>query len=348
MEFEIGHKKIGGDNSCFIIAELSANHLQKYDLAEKTILEMSKCGVDAIKMQTFRADTITIPCENEYFKIKGGTLWDGGNLYKLYEEAYMPWEWQEKLKNMVEELGLAWFSSVNDTTAVDFLESIGCAAYKLPSFEITDTELIEYIAKRQKPFILSTGIATLAEIEEALNICKGVNNDQIALLKCTSAYPCPPEEMNLNAIPSMASIFDTVIGLSDHTLGAVVPIAAVALGAKIVEKHFILDRSIGGPDSEFSLEPHEFKAMVNGIREAERALGDGKYVVTPKMQKGRQFAKSLFVVKDIKEGEVLSKDNIRSIRPGDGLAPKFLKEILGKKAKQDIAYGTPLSWDLLI
>lgn len=330
-----------------VVAELSANHLQDYELAKKSVIEIAKCGADAVKFQTYMPNTITLNCDNEYFKIKG-TIWDGKNLYELYKEAYMPWEWQESLAKLADELGLIWFSSVVDKSGVDFLESLNCPIYKLPSFEITDIDLIEYIAKLQKPLILSSGIATLEDIELALNSCYKHNNHQVALLKCTSSYPCDPIDMNLKVIPHLSSLLGVTIGLSDHTLGIAVPVAAVALGAKIVEKHFILDRNLGGPDSAFSLEPDEFRAMVKSIREAEAALGDGVYKVSPKMQASRKFAKSLFVIADIKEGEEFNLQNIGSIRPGDGLAPKYLKELLGKKAKRDIKKGTPLSWELIL
>jgi len=326
---------------------MSANHLQKFDNAIKIIKAAKEAGADAIKLQTYTPDTITIDCDNEYFQIKQGTLWDGQSLYDLYKKAYTPWEWQPKLKEIAESEGLICFSSVFDKTAVDFLEKINVPAYKIASFEITDIPLIEYVASKGKPIIISTGIATLSDIEEAVNACKRMGNNQIALLKCTSAYPAPLEEVNLNTIPNLADTFKTVVGLSDHTLGISVPIASVALGACIIEKHLTLDWKLGGPDTAFSLEPAEFKAMVKSIREVKKALGEVSYELTEKIKKSREFSRSLFVVKDIKAGETFTEENIRSIRPGYGLPPKYLKDILGKKAKRDISKGVPFYWDLM-
>jgi len=347
MQIKIADFNLGANFPVFIVAEMSANHLQKYELALKTIKAAKEAGADAIKLQTYTPDTITIDSDNEYFRIKQGTLWDGKTLYQLYQEAYTPWEWQPKLKKIAEDLGLICFSSPFDKTAVDFLEKMNVPAYKVASFEITDIPLIEYIASKGKPVIMSTGIATLSDIEEAISACKRMGNNQVVLLKCTSAYPAPLEEINLKIIPDMAEKFETVVGLSDHTLGISAPIASVALGAKIIEKHFILDRSLGGPDAAFSLEPDEFKAMVKGVREAEKALGKVSYELTEKMKKSREFSRSLFVVKDVKTGEIFTEENVRSIRPGYGLPPKYLKEIIGKKAKKDIKKGTPLNWDLV-
>jgi len=347
LKFKIKNKKIGGNNPVFIIAEMSANHLQKFDNAVKLIKAAKEAGADAVKIQTYTPDTITIDCDNEYFQIKQGTLWDGQTLYQLYKKAYTPWEWQPKLKEIAESEGLICFSSVFDKTAVDFLEGINVPAYKIASFEITDIPLIEYVASRGKPIIISTGIATLSDIEEAVNACKRMGNEQIALLKCTSAYPAPLEEINLNTIPNLADTFKTVVGLSDHTLGISVPIASVALGACIIEKHLTLDRKLGGPDAAFSLEPEEFKAMVKSVREVEKALGEVSYDLTEKMKKSREFSRSLFVVKDIKAGEVFTEENVRSIRPGYGLHPKYFKEILGKRTTQDIKKGTPLKWGIV-
>jgi len=308
----VKNKRIGKNLPVFIIAEMSANHLQKFDNAVKLIKAAKEAGVDAIKLQTYTPDTITINCDNEYFQIKQGTLWDGQSLYELYKKAYTPWEWQPKLKEIAENEGLICFSA---------------------SFEITDIPLIEYAASKGKPVIISTGIATLSDIEEAVNACKRMGNNQIALLKCTSAYPAPLEEINLKTIPNLADTFKTVVGLSDHTLGISVPIASVAMGTCIIEKHLTLDRSLGGPDAAFSLEPAEFKAMVKSVREVEKALGKVSYDLTEKMKKSRELYRSLFVVKDIKAGEDFTEENIRSIRPGYGLPPKYLKDILGKKAK---------------
>ena len=347
MHLEILNKKIGGNYSTFIIAEMSANHLQKYDNAVKLIKAAKEAGADAIKLQTYTPDTMTIDCDNEYFQIKQGTLWDDQSFYQLYKKAYTPWEWQPKLKEIAESEGLICFSSVFDKTAVDFLENINVLAYKIASFEITDIPLIEYVASKGKPVIISTGIATLSDIEEAVNACKRMGNNQIALLKCTSVYPAPLEEINLRTIPNLADTFKTVVGLSDHTLGISVPIASVALGACIIEKHLTLNRKLGGPDAAFSLEPAEFKAMVKSVREVEKALGEVSYDLTEKMKKSREFSCSLFVIKDMKAGEIFTEKNIRSIRPGYGLPPKYLKDILGKKSTQPIKKGTPLSWELV-
>jgi len=330
------------DKRILVVAELSANHNQNFDTAVKTIKVMKEVGADAVKLQTYTPDTITIDCDNEYFQIKEG-LWKGKTLYGLYQEAYTPWEWQPKLKKIAEDLGLIFFSSAFDKTAVDFLEKMNVAAYKVASFEITDIPLIEYIASKGKPIIMSTGIATLADIEEAVNACKRMDNEQIALLKCTSAYPAPIEDTNLLTIPNMRKTFGTFVGLSDHTLGSSAAIASVALGAKIIEKHFILDRNLDGPDSAFSMEPGEFKHMVKAVREVEKALGLVTYNLTEKQKKSRKLSRSLFVVKDINKGEVFTEENVRSIRPGYGLEPKHLDDVLGKKAKKDLEKGTPLS-----
>lgn len=343
----IGPKQVGGEAPVFIIAELSANHLQKFELAVETIKAIKDAGADAVKLQTYTPDTLTLDSDNDCFRIKQGTQWDGKTLYRLYQEAYTPWEWQPKLMKVAEELGLICFSSPFDKTAVDFLEQMKVPAYKIASFEITDLPLIAYVAGKGKPVILSTGIATLAEIEEAVDTCRNAGNDRIALLKCTSAYPAPVEEANLRTIPDLQGRFKTVTGLSDHTRGISVPIAAAALGAKIVEKHFILDRTLGGPDASFSLEPAEFAAMAQGVRESEAALGSIRYELSEKVHKSREFARSLFVVKEIKPGERFTEENVRSIRPGFGLAPKHLGEVLGKKSKAHIQRGTPLTWALV-
>jgi len=347
VEVNIDGRKIGKSHPAFIVAELSANHLHKFDNAVKLIKAAKDAGADAVKLQTYTPDTITIDCDNEYFQIKQGTIWDGKTLYELYKEAYTPWEWQPELKEIAEELGLIFFSTPFDKTAVDFLEEINIPCYKIASFEITDIPLIEYVASKGKPVIISTGIATLTDIQEAVNACKRMGNSQIALLKCTSAYPAPLEEVNLKTIPDMAEKFKIVIGLSDHTLGISVPVASVALGAKIIEKHFTLSRSLGGPDAAFSLEPEEFKAMVKAVREVEKALGDVCYELTEKMRKNRQFSRSLFIINNIKAGEVFTEKNVRSIRPGYGLHPRYLKKILGRRATQDIERGTPLEWSLM-
>ena len=347
MNITIQDREIGVNAPTFIIAELSANHNHKYELAIETIRAAKEAGADAIKVQTYTADTITINCDNEYFQIKHGTLWDGRSLYNLYQEAYTPWDWQPELKKYAESLGLIFFSSPFDKTAVDFLEKMNVPAYKVASLEIADIPLIEYIAAKGKPVILSTGIATLKDIEEAIEACKRVGNNQIIFLKCTSAYPAPYEDSNLLTIANMAQTFKIIPGLSDHTLGSTVSIAAVALGARVIEKHFILDRKMGGPDSVFSMEPQEFKDMVDAIRIVEKAIGTVNYELTPQVQKSREHSRSLFVVKDIKEGEIFTEQNVRSIRPGFGLPPKFLPEIIGKKARTSIQMGTPLNYGLI-
>ena len=335
------------DNKVFIIAELSANHAQDLSLAKETIHAMKESGADAVKLQTYTPDSMTIDSSKDYFVIKQGTLWDGKNFYELYKEAYTPWEWHHDLKELAEKLGLVFFSTPFDKSAVDFLEKLNVPIYKIASFEITDIPLIEYVASKGKPVFISTGIATLSDIEEAVNACRRVGNDQIVLLKCVSAYPAPLEDVNLRTIPNMAETFGCPVGLSDHTLGISVPIAAVALGARVIEKHFILSKDIDSPDKDFSLTPQEFKEMVQAVRDVEKALGKVSYELTEKMRKAREFARSLFVVKDMKKGDVFTNENLRSIRPGYGLHPKHLKEILGKRARLDIEKGTPLSWELI-
>ncbi|WP_226670466.1 pseudaminic acid synthase [Metabacillus litoralis] len=328
----------------FIIAEMSANHGHDINIAKETIKAAKDAGADAIKLQTYTADTITIDCNNEYFQVKQGTIWDGRTLYDLYKEAYTPWEWHEELMDYAKELGLICFSSPFDKTAVDLLESLNVPAYKIASFEITDIPLIEYVASKKKPIIISTGIATIGEIEDAVQACRNAGNDQIILLKCTSAYPAKIEDANLRTMQNLKETFNVEVGLSDHTLGATVPVVSVALGAKVIEKHFILDKSIGGPDASFSLDKQEFKLLVDSVRDAEKALGKIDYEMTEKKEKSREFSRSLFVAKDIKEGEAFNKENVRSIRPGYGLAPKYSNNIYGSIASQDINRGTPLKW----
>jgi len=340
----INHRIIDFDHPVFIVAELSSNHNKKLRIAIETIKAARKAGADAIKLQTYIPDTMTIDCNNEYFRLKQGTLWGGKTLYELYKEAYTPWEWHIELFRIAKEEGLICFSTPFDTSAVDFLENFEIPAYKVASFEITDTPLIRYIAAKQKPVIISTGIAMLSDIEEALSICHDVGNYELALLKCTSAYPAPIEEANLLTIPDMAKRFNVITGLSDHSMGIVVPLTSVAFNAKIIEKHFILDRKMGGPDALFSLEPEEFSLMVKTIREAEKAIGHVTYELSEKMKANHNLARSLFVVEDIKKGEPFTRQNIRSIRPGYGLHPKYLEEILHGKAITDISRGTPLDW----
>lgn len=346
--FYIDKFKIDNQSPVFIIAELSANHNQDINIAIESIKAAKDSGADAIKLQTYTADTITIDCDNEFFTIKGGTLWDNKTLYQLYKEAYTPWEWHAELKQYAEQLGLIFFSTPFDNSATDFLEKLNVPCYKIASFEITDIPLIEYVASKGKPMIISTGIATLQDIEEALAACHRQGNREIALLKCTSAYPAPVEEANLVMIADIAKRFNTVVGLSDHTIGDTIAIAAVSLGAKILEKHFILDRTAGGPDAQFSMEPSEFKSMVNSIRTVEKAFGKISYDLSEKVLKSRVFSRSLFVIKDIVAGDEFTTENLSSIRPGHGLPPKFLNDILGKQAKINLYRGTPLSWEHIL
>ena len=331
----------------FIIAELSANHGHDINIAKDTIKAAKEAGADAIKIQTYTADTLTIDCDNEYFKLESGTIWDGRTLYDLYSEAYTPWEWQKELMEYANSIGLIFFSTPFDKTAVNFLEELDVPVYKVASFEIMDIPLIEYIASKGKPMIMSTGVASLSDIEESVNACKRMGNDQIILLKCTSSYPAKIEDANLNTIPNMKETFGVEVGLSDHTLGITVPVVSVALGAKVIEKHFILDKSIGGPDASFSLEPQEFKQMVDAVRDAEMALGKVDYSMSEKKKNSRLLGRSLFVVKDMKAGEKFTEENVRSIRPSNGLAPKYFSDVLGKNADSDIKRGTPLKWELI-
>ena len=343
---EIENRDFGLGKTTYIIAEMSANHNQDFDQAVKILEAAKEIGADAVKLQTYIPDTLTIDCDNEYFKIKG-TLWEGKNLYELYGEAYTPWEWQPKLKEVANGLGLDLFSTPFDPTAVDFLEDMGVPAYKVASFELVDLPLLRKIAETGKPIIMSTGMASLAEIDEAVRTIRHAGGNQLALLKCTSAYPASAEEMNLRTIPHLSQAFGLPTGLSDHTLDIAVPVAAMTLGACIVEKHFTLSRDIAGPDSAFSLEPDEFKAMVDAIRTAEKALGKIHYGVSEHEAKSRVFRRSLFVVKDIEAGEVFTEKNVRSIRPGHGLSPKYLEGVLGRRAAKGIARGTPLAWGLV-
>jgi len=345
--FAIGDRLIGPGNPAYIIAEMSANHGQSFDQAVNIVRAAKDAGADAIKLQTYTPDTITLDCRTAPFLIGKGTLWEGRNLYDLYGEAYTPWDWQPKLKQIADVLGIDFFSSPFDFSAVDFLEQMGVPAYKIASFEMVDLPLIRKVAQTGKPVIISTGMASQMEINEAVCAFRKAGGTQLALLKCTSAYPSLPEEMNLRTIPHLAETFGVPAGLSDHTLGIAVPVAAVTLGACIVEKHLTLSRAVPGPDSAFSLEPHEFKSMVDAVRTAERALGRVNYEVTPKETASRVFRRSLFVVKDIKTGEVFTEDNVRSIRPGYGLHTRHFEEVMGRVAASDIPRGTPLSWDLV-
>jgi len=345
-EITICNRKIGKGHSVYIIAEMSANHDQNFSQAVKIIETAKEAGADAVKLQTYRADTITIDCDNEYFQIKG-TMWKGKTLYELYGEACTPWEWQPKLKQVADKLGLHLFSSPFDHTAVDFLEDMNVPAYKVASFELVDLPLLRKIAATGKPIIMSTGMASLSEIDEAVQKVRSAGAKQIALLKCTSAYPAPTEEANLNTIPHLSRTFGVVAGLSDHTLGSTVAVASVALGACIVEKHFTLSRNSSGPDSSFSMEPKEFKAMVKDIRTVEKALGKVHYDISESESESRVFRRSLFVIKNIKLGGIFTSENVGSIRPGYGLHTRFLEKIIGKRAAKETRRGTPMTWDLI-
>lgn len=343
----IDERKIGKGSPVFIVAELSANHNQKLDIAIETIKAAKRAGADAIKLQTYTPDSITMNIRSDDFKVRQGTIWDGKYLYDLYKEAYTPWEWHEELFRIAREEGLICFSSPFDREAVDLLEELNCGAYKIASFEITDIPLIDYIASKNKPVIISTGIAGEEDIILALDTCHNRGNENLALLKCTSSYPAPLEEVNAVMIRDLSERFGMVSGISDHTMGITVPVAATVLGAKIIEKHFILDRSIGGPDSSFSLNKEEFSEMTAAVREAEKVVGEVNYALTPSQLKNRDFSRSLFVVRDVKAGELVSIANIRSVRPGFGLHPRYLNDIIGKKFLVDVNRGTPLRMEYL-
>jgi N-acetylneuraminate synthase len=345
--FKIKNRSIGPQCDSYIIAEMSANHGQSFETALELVSAAKQAGADAIKLQTYTPDTMTISSRRPEFLIGKGTLWEGRNLYELYGEAYTPWEWQPKLKEEAEKLGMDCFSTPFDDTAVDFLEGMNVPAHKIASFELVDTELLKKVAATGKPVIMSTGMATLAEIDEAVRTLREAGCTQLALLKCTSAYPSLPEDMNLRTIPHLAEAFHVPVGLSDHTLGIAVPVAAVALGACIIEKHLTLRRSDGGPDAAFSLEPAEFRAMVDAVRVAEKALGKVSYEMSEKEQASRAFRRSLFVVKDMKAGEEFTRENVRSIRPGHGLPVKELDQVLGRKAAVPVERGTPITFQVL-
>jgi pseudaminic acid synthase len=342
----ISSRKIGIGYPVYIVAEMSANHNHNFDQAIRIIEAAKEAGADAIKLQTYSPDTMTIDVHNKFFQIKG-TVWEGKNLYDLYGEAYTPWEWQPKLKKIAEKLKIDLFSSPFDQTAVDYLVKLDMPAYKIASFELVDLPLIRHIAETGKPVIMSTGLASLAEIDEAVKIFREAGGNQIALLKCTSAYPAPLEEMNLRTIPHLAEVFDVPVGISDHTIGIEAAIAAVALGACIVEKHFTLSRHFYGPDSSFSIEPEELKALVKAIRRTEKALGSICFGTTEQERSSLVFRRSLFVVKDIEANEEFTEENVRSIRPGFGLHTRHLKEVIGCKAKTYIPKGSPLDWNMI-
>ncbi|NQX96882.1 MAG: pseudaminic acid synthase [Flavobacteriales bacterium] len=335
------------NKKCFIIAELSANHGGDIEIAKETIRAAKRTGADAIKLQTYTADTITLDVKNDHFRIDQGTHWDGQYLYDLYKEAALPWAWHKELFELAKEEGLVCFSSPFDKTAVDFLEELDNPIYKVASFEITDIPLIKYIAEKGKPIIISTGIASIEDIELAIETCKSVGNDQITILKCTSAYPALAEDANLLTIQDIKDRFNVSSGLSDHTLGFEAPMVAVALGAQVIEKHFILDKKIGGPDAHFSLDEKEFAAMVQAVRKTEQLLGKPDYEMTAKKKQSREFSRSLFVAVDMNEGDIITEENVRSVRPNYGLHTKHLKDILGKKVTVNIKKGTPMSFDFI-
>ncbi len=346
-EIKIGNRVIGETSPVFVVAELSANHNQDYGRALEILHAAKEAGADAIKLQTYTADTITIDCDAPCFQINEGTTWDGTTLYRLYQEAYTPWEWQPKLKEEAEKLGMECFSSPFDLTSVDFLENMNVPAYKIASYEINDIPLIRKIAKLHKPIIFATGIAYPEDISRALSVCKEEGNQDIILLKCVSSYPTPYEAVNLNVIPTLAKTYGCLVGISDHTMGTIVSAGSVALGVKMVEKHLTLRRADGGPDSAFSMEPEEFASMVRDIRIMEKALGSSEYTLTDAQKLEHGGARSLFVVKDIAAGECFSPENVRSIRPGSGLHTMYYEEILGKRAKTSLKKGTPLAWELI-
>jgi len=343
---KIGNFDLNKDGT-LIIAELSANHNGNLQNALDAVKAAKEIGANVIKLQTYTADTLTLNCNKDDFIIKGGTLWDGKTMYELYQDAYTPWEWHKELFDYAREIGIDIFSTPFDKTAVDFLEQFDPSAYKIASFEITDYELIRYAASKGKPMIISTGIATIDEIQDAVNICRDEGNNDIVLLKCTSAYPASLEDANLKTIPNLVETFGVISGFSDHTLGTTAPVAAVALGAKVIEKHFILDKAIGGPDADFSLDKEEFAQMIQAVRDTEKLLGKVDYSMMDKKKKSRQFARSLYVAEDIQSGTIISEKNVRSVRPGYGLHPKHLNDILGKRVNKNLTKGTAVDWSMV-
>lgn len=335
-------------SNVLIVAELSANHNGSLEVAIETIKAAKKAGADAIKLQTYLPETMTIDCDLEDFTINNGSIWDGENYFNLYKKAFTPWEWHEKLFQVAKDEGLICFSTPFDKSAVDFLETLDNPIYKIASFEITDIELLRYTASKDKPMIISTGIAEREDIELAINTIKSMGNEKITVLKCTSSYPAPIKEANLTLISEIKKEFDVKVGLSDHTMGIIAPIIAVTQGATVIEKHFILDKSVGGPDASFSLDPKAFKEMVQAVRKAELSLGSNDFKLTNKQLVGKQFSRSLYIVRNVKKGEIISLDNIRAIRPGFGMHPKYLKDVLGKKFKSDAVKGTRLSTDIIV
>ena len=343
---KIGKTEIGSGRPTFIIAEVSANHNQSFERAVEIIHAAHSSGANAVKLQTYTPDTITLDCDSELFRISG-TAWNGLTLHELYRQAFTPWDWQVRLKEVIEECGMAFFSSPFDSSAVDFLESIGAPAYKVASSEIVDIPLLRRISKTGKPVLVSTGIANRDEIDEAVAVLRQEGVSDLLLLKCTASYPAPIEDLNLRTIPAMEKRYGTPVGLSDHTMGVEAPVVAVALGACAIEKHLTLSRADGGPDSGFSLEPSEFAEMVAAVRRAEQALGSVRYEPAQSEMVARQYRRSLFVVEDVRAGELFNDRNVRSIRPGHGLHTRYFQEVIGRVASRDIRRGTPLSWDLL-
>ncbi|MCS4133941.1 pseudaminic acid synthase [Salinibacter ruber] len=344
--FQVGERQVGDGCPVYVVAEMSANHNQDYDRAVQIIEAAAEAGADAIKLQTYRPDTLTIDSDNEPFQIKEGP-WAGRTLYDLYEEAYTPWDWHPELQEIAHDLGLDFFSTPFDASAVEFLEELEVPVYKIASFENVDLPLIRRVAKTGKPTIMSTGMATLGEIDEAVRAFREAGGTELALLACTSSYPAPPEEMHLRRIPHLAGTFDVVPGLSDHTLGTEAPVAATALGAQVIEKHLTLSREEEGPDSDFSLEPSEFAEMVDAVRKTEKAIGEVRYETTEKESESKTFRRSLFMVEDVNEGERFTEENVRSIRPGNGLHPRFYEEVIGMSASKEVARGTPLQWEMV-
>ncbi len=344
---KIGNRNIGDDHPVFIIAELSANHNGSLETALETIRAAKRTGADAVKIQTYTADTMTIDVKSSDFMLSQGTIWDGKYLHDLYKEAYTPWEWHDQLFKAAEDEGLICFSSPFDATAVDLLEKLNAPAYKIASFEITDIPLIELVASKGKPVIISTGIAQKEDIELALDACRRMGNKDIALLKCTSSYPAPIEEANMIMVKDLAERYNVISGLSDHTMGSTVPVVSTCFGAKIIEKHFILNKEIGGPDASFSMDEQEFTDMVKAVREAEKAIGAVDYSLTEKQKNGRNFSRSLYVVKDIKAGEEITEENVRSVRPGYGLHPRYYSQVIGKKVVTDLQRGNRLEFEYI-
>ena len=347
MSFSIGKKTFEADSPVFFIGELSANHAQDINLAIDTIHAMKESGVDAVKVQTYTPDTMTLDCDNDFFRINHGTQWDGKTLYDLYKQAYMPWDWHYKLKTEAQKLDMEFFSTPFDKSAVDFLEQLEVPAYKVASFEITDIPLIEYIASKGKPILLSTGVAELSDIKKALSVCERKSNQNVVLLKCVSSYPAPYDEFNLNVLTDMRKRFKCIVGLSDHTLTNSVVFAAVALGAKVIEKHVVLNKKIDTPDAFFSVEPKQYKEMIQAVRDVEKSLGKVTYSLSEDSRKKREFARSLFFVEDLKRGDIISDKNVRSIRPAYGLPPVEFEKVCGRRVTQDVVRGTPLKWDFI-